>query len=415
MNDSRVSKPFYGYFIVAACFINLAMLWGMFINSFGIFMTPITEDMGWSREALSATLSVRSIGMALMAPFAGRMIDRLGAKSVMAAGAAVVGLGLIAAGRVTQLWQMHVVFFIAGCGLICATMIPSSLIISNWFVARRGTAMSSAFVGTSVGGVFAAPVASWMIHKYDWRTVFILWGTLIVFTVVPIILLVIRDRPSDVGLEPHGAGDSPAGATEEDWGVSAWEALSTPAFWLIAAVMFIVALVANGVHNHCPAYLEDIGHTPARAALAWSIVMGVMVFSKLAFGPIADRWGARRAMAATFVLYAAAVIVLMAARPYWIALVFAGLYGLACGAPLTLYPLLAVDSLGLKNFGSIYGNLVIAGAIGSAIGPYAPGVVFTKMGTYIPVFSAFVVLAALGVVCALSIRPARMQGERKRG
>ena len=409
MSAQRAPKPFYGYFIVAALFINLAMLWGMFINSFGIFMVPITEDMAWSRDALSATLSVRSIGMAMMAPFAGRMIDRLGAKPVMAAGSAVVGLGLIAAGYVTQLWQMHIVFFVAGCGLICATMIPSSLIVSNWFVAKRGTAMSSAFVGTSVGGVFAAPLASWLIRSYDWRTAFILWGALIVFVVVPVILFVIRDRPSDVGLEPYGAGGSSAEAAKEEWGVSARDALSTPAFWLIAAVMFIVALVANGVHNHCPAYLEDIGHTRAWAAIVWSVVMGVMVFSKLAFGPIADKWGAGKAMAATFVLFASAVIVLMAAKPYWVTIVFAGLYGFACGAPLTLYPLLVVDSLGLKNFGAIYGNLVIAGAIGSAIGPYAPGVVFSKMGTYLPVFSAFVILAALGVVCALSIRPARAQ------
>jgi len=419
MNQSRSSKPFYGYYIVAACFINLFMLWGLFVNSFGIFMVPITQEMGWSREALSTTLSVRSLGMALMAPVAGRLIDRLGAKPVMAVGALVVGIGLIAAGRVNALWQVHVIFFIAGCGLICATMIPTSLILSNWFVTRRGTAMSLAFVGTGAGGAVMAPVASWIIRTYSWRTAFTLCGGLIALMVVPIVLLIIRNRPSDMGLEPYTGADAPAEtsaktsaetsakAAGEEWGVDAREAFSRREFWLIAAVMFIVALIANGIHNHCPAYLEDIGHSPERAAFAWSVVMGVLVLGKLAFGPIADRWGAGKTMAATFAIYTVSILVLMMAKPYWLAMVFAGLYGFACGAPLTLYPLLVVGTLGMRNFGSIYGNLLIAGAIGSAIGPYAPGLVVTRTGSYLPIFAAFMIFAALGVVCALFIKPAQ--------
>ncbi len=405
-------KPFYGYYIVGACFITLFMLWGMFINSFGIFLQPITEDMGWSRGMLSMALSIRSVGMALMAPLAGRLIDRFGAKPVMASGALVVGVGLIISALVTSLWQLNVVFFLTGCGLTCATIIPCSLILSNWFVSRRGTAMSLAFVGTSVGGVFMAPAANWVILNYSWRAAFSICGALILLVVVPVILFIIRDRPSKMGLEPYMSADDAANGTEDDWGVTPREALRLPVFWLIAAIMFTVAVVANGIHNHCVAFLTDIGHSPTKAAFAWSVVMGVMVFGKLAFGPVADRWGAKKAMAGAFVLYSASIFILMFAQPYWVAMGFAALYGFACGAPLTLYPLLTVGNLGIKNFGSIYGNLVIAGAVGSAIGPVAPGVVFDRLGTYLPIFAALAVFALLGALCSLSIKPAPQHPER---
>ena len=409
MEQYRSSRPFYGYYIVAACFINLFMQWGMFVNSFGIFLNPITEGMGWTREAVSLGLSIRSLGMALMAPFAGKMIDRFGAKPVMASGTLVLGLALVAASRVTQLWQLYIIFFIAGAGLICATMIPTSLIISNWFVSKRGTAMSAAFVGTGVGGAVMSPVANWIIIKHGWQTAFMLCGGVIALVVVPLILLVIHDRPSDIGLEPYRDAADPEETAEDEWGVGVKEAFTTSSFWLIAAIMFIVALIANGIHNHCPAFLTDIGHSPERAAYVWSTVMFVMIFGKLAFGPIADKWGAKKAIAGVFVIFTISILVLMLSRPYLIALAFACLYGFACGGPLTLYALLTVGNLGIKNFGSIYGNLVIAGAIGSAIGPYVAGMVFTRMGTYLPIFSAFMVFTIVGIFCSVMIKPARRE------
>jgi MFS family permease len=409
MEQHNSSRPFYGYYIVAVCFINLFMQWGMFVNSFGIFLNPITEDMGWTREAVSLGLAIRSIGMALMAPLAGRMIDRFGARRVMASGTLSFGLSLIVASRATQLWQLYIIFFVAGVSLICSTMIPTSLVLSNWFVSRRGTAMSAAFVGTGAGGAVMSPVGNWIITNYGWQTAFALCGGVVVLFVVPLILFVIRDRPSDTGSEPYRNTAALAEKAEEEWGVTVKEAFSTSSFWLIASIMFIVALIANGIHNHCPAFLTDIGHSPDAAALAWSVVMFVMIFGKLAFGPIADKWGAKKSMAGVFIIFTISILILMLSRPYPVALVFACLYGFACGGPLTLYALLTVGNLGIKNFGLIYGILVFAGALGSAIGPYVAGMVFTRTGTYLPIFTAFMVFTIVGIFCSLMIKPARKE------
>jgi MFS family permease len=405
MAPPHSSKLFYGYVVVAACFVVLFLVWGMVLNTFPIFLKPIAEDMNWGRGALAVALLMGSIGTAVAAPVAGIIIDRIGARSVMVAGALMIGLGLLAGSRIAHLWQLYLVFVAIGCGLMCASIIPCSLIISNWFVSRRGAAMSGAFVGTSAGGMVMSPVANWIILHYGWRMAFALSGVTIMVVVIPVVLLAIRTHPSDVGLEPYRDADDDTSDAEANWGVGVKEALSMRSFWQIAAVMLIMGLVAGGLGNHCVAYLTDLEHSPDRAAFAWSMVMGVMILGKLSIGPLADRWSARNAMAGACVLFAVSIAILTSAQPYWIVLVFAALYGFACGAPLVLNPLLTSGYLGMKNFGALYGVLNVMGTVGGAVGPVGAGLYFDRQGTYLPVFYFFIVMMLVAAVVAISIRP----------
>lgn len=405
MASPHSPRLFYGYLVVAACFVILFLVWGMVLNTFPIFLKPIAEDMSWGRGALAIALLMGSIGTAVAAPLAGIIIDRIGARPVMVAGALMIGLGLLAGSQITQLWQLYLVFVAIGCGLMCASIIPCSLIISNWFVSRRGTAMSGAFVGTSAGGMVMSPVANWIIVDYGWRTAFALSGITIMVVVVPVVLLAIRTRPSDIGLEPYrDAGDTTSEA-EANWGVGVKQAFSLRSFWQIAAVMLIMGLVAGGLGNHSVAYLTDLDHSPDRAAFAWSLVMAVMILGKLSIGPLADRWSARSAMAGACVLFAVSIAILTFAQPYWIVLVFAALYGFACGAPLVLNSLLTSEYLGMKHFGTLYGVLNIMGTVGGAIGPVGAGIYFDRQGTYLPVFYLFVAMMLVASLVAISMRP----------
>jgi len=405
MASPHPPRLFYGYLVVAACFVILFLVWGMVLNTFPIFLKPIAEDMNWGRGQLAIALLMGSIGTAIAAPVAGIIIDRTGARPVMVAGALMIGLGLLAGSQITHLWQLYLVFVAIGCGLMCASIIPCSLIISNWFVSRRGTALSGAFVGTSAGGMVMSPVANWIIFNYGWRTAFALSGITIMVVVIPVVLLAIRTHPSDVGLEPYRDSDADRSDAEENWGVGVKQALSLRSFWQIAAVMLIMGLVASGLGNHSVAYLTDLEHSPDRAAFAWSLVMGVMILGKLSIGPLADRWGARNVMAGACVLFAISIVILTFAQPYWIVLVFAALYGFACGAPLVLNPLLTSEYLGMKHFGALYGVLNIMGTVGGAIGPVGAGIYFDRLGTYLPVFYLFIAMMLVAAVVAMSMHP----------
>ena len=130
MESPGSSRYFYGFYVTAACFFVLFFLWGMVFNTFPIFLKPIAVSMNWGRGELAIALLVGSVVSAIASPLAGTLIDRIGAKKVMAVGAAVVGVAIIIESRITELWHLYVLFGFIGLGLMCSTIIPCSLLIS---------------------------------------------------------------------------------------------------------------------------------------------------------------------------------------------------------------------------------------------------------------------------------------------
>jgi len=230
-------------------------------------------------------------------------------------------------------------------------------------------------------------------------------GIEILVLVIPITLFLIKTRPSDMGLEPYGGTDATTGDNEEVWGVSEKEAFGLPVFWLIAAIIFVGALVTAGVGFNCVAYLEDVGHSSERATLAWSVIMGTMILGKLTTGPIADRWGSKRTMVAVSILFAVSMVVLTFAQSYFAVMIFVAIYGFTLGAPLILNPLLTGDYLGMKNYGSLFGILNILGTLGGGLGSIGAASYQDKHDTYLPVFYVFAILMLVSAVCSLLIKP----------
>jgi MFS family permease len=127
---------FYGYVIVAACFVILYMLWGLVLNTLPVFLKPVVEDMNWGRGPFMLALICGGVGIAISAPIAGRLIDRFGARPVMACGTVIIGVGLIAGSRINHLLELYVIFAFVGAGLMCASIIPCSLLIYERRVCR---------------------------------------------------------------------------------------------------------------------------------------------------------------------------------------------------------------------------------------------------------------------------------------
>ena len=399
------SGLFYGWYIAAAGFVILFMLNGAIINTFGVFLKPVSESMGWSRVTFSIILGVGALGMALGSPFVGRIIDAVGAGKTMLAGSMACGLGMAAAGAGTKSLHFYLIFAVVGVGLAATTMIPVSLIIANWFERKRGMAMGLAFMGTSVGGMMMNPVNTYLVQTFGWRKSYVVIGIATLIITIPLIALIIRTRPSEMGLFPDG--DEPSEEkTEQLAGHTPGEARRTSAFWFISTNMFLTSLMANAILVHGIPFLTDIGHSEMVAAVVVGLSMGFMTLGKVGLGLCADRWGARRTFALSAVMTALGIVILMQASPLWVVILFAFVFGFPQGGPLTLSPMVAVDCHGLANFGAIFGLMTFFSILGAGIGPVIVGAMYDASGTYEGAFTLLIILTLISAYCIHRARPA---------
>ncbi len=389
---------FYGWYLVAICFVINFIVFGISVNTFTVYVKPISSDMGWSRGQFSFGLTLASLAMGIMAPLVGRLIDRAGARIVMTFGALTIGLCTIALSKANALWLFYLLYMISGAGQAGTTLIPISLVISNWFTLKRGKALGIVMTGTGLGAMVMVPVTSWIVVNWGWRTSYFIMGW-IILSMAPVCFFLVKTSPSDMGLKPDGGMIDQAAPPVKLKGLPASAALKTGSFWLISAMMFILGLVGMGMGLHLMPYLTDIGHSEITAGILISIISAMTVLGKISMGIFADRWGIRKVIILACTVIITGILILMHAEALLIAVIFAVFYGYAIGAPLMINPTLTADCFGLAFFGAIFGILSLFNILGAGIGAWLAGAIFDTAGSYNPAFWLFI---AITVIAGLS-------------
>lgn len=399
------ARVFYGWYVVGACFVIAFVLYGIGVNTFAVYVKPLEADLGWSRSAISMAITIAALAMGAVAPIVGRLLDRFGARRLMLGGAVAVGAAWVLMSRTESIWFFYLVFLLVGIGQAGATLIPISMVIANWFTVKRGVAMGIVMSGTGIGAMVMVPVSTWLVATYGWRSTVMWMGAVMLLAAVPLNLLFVYTRPSDLGLNPDGDdGVDPAIALRPVPGLTLAEAVRTRTFWTIAAVMFTFGFVGLGIGIHLMAYLGDLGHAAETASYIVSLISGVTVAGKLVVGALADRWGVRSALAFTMVMLLIGVALLLFAHQVPVAVAFAIVYGFAIGSPLVVNPALVSQYLGLAHFGTIFGVLTLLSTFGAALGPTIAGAVYDATKTYVPAYAGFMVMIVLATVCGFATR-----------
>ncbi len=397
-------RIFHGWWIVATCFVVNFVVFGIAVNTFTVYVKPLQADMGWTRGQISLGVTLAALSMGGSAPIIGKVIDVIGARIAMAAGAAIVGVCTYLLSEMQSLGGFYALFVLSGVGQGAATLIPVSLVIANWFDTQRSRALGLAMTGTGLGAMVMVPVTSWVISTWGWRTSYRVMG-FIILGVVPLVAVLIRTRPQEMGLHADGTlhhEDTPPPVD----GLSLAAALRTRSFWLVGAMMLFAGLVGLGVGVHMMAYLTDIGHSNARASLIIAIISGLTVIGKIGLGALADHRNVRVAVALSYGLMVVGILLLMGSTSFVVACVFAVIWGIAIGAPLLLNPAMAAECLGLAHFGIIFGALSLLTTVGAAIGAVLSGVIYDSTGSYVPAFALYAGLLVMAGLCGIAARPA---------
>jgi Sugar phosphate permease len=233
MNKGNQSKFFYGWVVVAACFL-LTFSFGFFY-SYGAFFKELTTEFGWSRAAASTAVSVNTIFYVIGSIIIGWLSDRYKLRWIALGAAILYGVGLALCSQIHALWQLYIFFGVMAGFALGIAYTPPTATVQRWFVKRRGLTLGIALAGIGIGTFIMTPVAARFITTYGWRTSYILMG-IIVFVVLAIAAFFIVRNPEDKGLKPYGVTEesinepSASTSTERVW--TAKEALKTKPFWM---------------------------------------------------------------------------------------------------------------------------------------------------------------------------------------
>lgn len=421
---AKQGKFFYGWWIVAGGFLIMSTCYTVFVNCIPLFQTHIVEDLGITVGQFNTGVSITTVVAVLASLVIGKLTDTVSARVLAATTIITSSVVLVGLSFITAVWQLYALCIVAGMVVVAGTRLLVSVLISNWFTLKRGLAVSVALAGSGVGGVVLSPVTSAMIVGYGWRPAFLLLAVICLVASLPLALATFRTRPSDVGLEPFGAGQveqakadrSPDAVVTVSIG---WKVLRKSAcFWLlvIGFVMMGVtngAIITNSIANMTSVVVDGVevvsgGHDTLWAGSVWSFYLAVVIVAKVSLGAIYDRWGMKTGtILGTLMSVAAGVALCFPATdagPILACLFFGFATCMGTVAP----PIMVVKEFGKKDLGTIVGIVTAFEMLGAAIGSVASGIMFDAYLSFVPVWIMVIVASVLmGVTLLASIPAAR--------
>jgi len=417
VTSKRGKQIFYGWWIVAA---NAGIQFyqaGVFFYGFGAFINPLRQSFGWSYAQISLAFALRSAETGPVAPLAGYLVDRLGARPVALIGILVMGLGFFLVSQANSLAVFYITYLVLALGASLVAPIMPMTNIANWFIRKRGRAMGFYTAGAGLSGLLV-PVITWLLTVYDWRTVLMMIGGGTWLLLLPL-ALVLRHRPEKYGLrpdgdEPHSEGETP-GSTQEVEGVSIRQALKDKSFWLLTSAFMLSFAPLNAVSIFLIPYLSDpvddhgLALVGAMAGAAVTIMTLVSLGGRFTFGWLADYRQPRRIIMALLVVQAAGLVVLANAQSAWHLIFFFILFGPAYGGIIAIRPVIIAHYYGRHALGTIQGLTMASMTVGGVLTPLVVGILRDATGGYQWPFLVFALVTLLAVPLMWLSRPPAIQ------
>lgn len=396
------------WMLAGALFFSLFFLWGTAYNCFPIFLPSMIKQFHLTRGQVGLVPAAQAIAAGVFGIFIGWLLDRVPAQIVMAVGAVLTALGIVMMSRAASLNGLLAGSVVTGVGLIASTILPATMVISNWFGERRGTALGLTTAGMELGGMVITMVAGYLIVAHGWRFAYAALAIPLVVIVAPLYLIFVRTRPKQAAPSGRIRTPGPAEAASALPGLEVNEALRTRAFWMLVVLQFCYTFSVGGSFIHLVQYLIGIGYTQAAGTMVVSFSLGLALIGKPAMGVLGDRIGGKNALALCLLIGGVNTAFLLLARTFWVLVVFTFVGGVTGSAPVALGPLVQVETLGLRRYGSIAGLLGIAFTLGATMGPPIVGKLADATGTYTLSFEICALVALVGALASfLCVAPVR--------
>jgi MFS family permease len=421
VTDHIEAKRFYGWYVAGACLLIYFFTNGMTIfvpqNLFPRFMETFDATEG----EVSLTVALMFGLSAILAPFAGALVDRFGPLRIIRIGICIMAVCFTAYPFARSMMQLYVLHIGLAFGLVLGGLLVNVVLLSNWFVRRRGMVIGLLTAMSSLGGFVLPNAISPLVNdpELGWR-----WGigaltaAFWIFVLLPG-FLVLKQHPADVGQVPDGGpGAEPDPADNDDSldGVSFGTALRSRTLWVLAIGSACLWYTFQAINSQATLFFElEIGLAPQEATRLYTMILGFSVAGKFMFGALSDRIAKRTVIRITTTVLLTGCLCLFAFDGQTVGLatstmqltIFTIIFGLGYGGSFTMIQLVSVESFGQRALGKILGFIICIDSIGGMLGTILTGQLKTSTGSYLVPFTIVAIVAIVAFINVLLIRPVK--------
>ena len=378
-----------------------------------VLILPLQDAFGWSRAQISLSISVNVLVYGFTAPFAAAIMEKFGVRKTVMAALGVVGAGALSTIFISQPWHLILLWgLIVGGGTGSMALVFAATIVNRWFIHRRGIVIGVLTAAGAAGQLIFLPGLSWLAIHHGWKSISITVGTGALL-MIPLIFLLLREKPTDLGLTPYGAPDDWQEPEKVERNAFAEtiatlrDAMKIRDFWILAGSFFVCGLSTSGlVGTHLIAAAHDHGMAQVTAASLLALVGVFDVIGTICSGWLTDKIDPRKLLFFYYFLRGLSLFILpviLFPSIHAKTLVFVIFYGLDWVATVPPTVMLARQIMGPARGIVIYGWVFAAHQLGGAVAAYGAAVLRIKFGNYALAFYIAGILCILASLAVLQI------------
>lgn len=380
-------KIFYGWWIVVGCILITSTMVPLVMALSNKYLLSVTSDMGITRSAFSLVNTILlGIGI-FISPFVAKRLStgnlrRIQIISIIGYAAAYASYSLA-----QNVYHLCISAVFVGIFYLNATLIPVSMMITNWFAKKRGLAMSLAMAGIGIGGFVFSPVITYLLGEYGWRITYRLMALIVLIFALPSAVFLLKRSPEEVGLKPYGFEEESDAKQQSDtvsrstFRLSVSESKTKLFFWLMLLGMLFNGLINGGALGQFPPALEEM-HGAAVQATIISMYSIIGVFGKIILGWINDRFGVSASAIAGCAAFGISFFFMLMGNNVTMLYIMAILFGIGDAIGTLTPPLVTGAVFGKEKYGEAYGIANSFSQIGLSLGSLMVAAIYDMSGTY---------------------------------
>lgn len=391
----KKKKLFYGWWLVLISAIILAIAGPASITVANIYQEPIMQEFAISKSTFALANSiVLGVGI-IFAPLMSRKYAQGNFTYLYAGSLLIYGLSYASYAFAPNIYVYYLISIFVGFGFSTSLSLPIALLLNQWFISKKGLAISLTFTGTGFGGVIFAQFVTWAMLIFGWRMTYLLYGGLIILICVPLVYFFIKFDPKELGLEAlHNDKDKLRVKNETTKQLSFEKTYKKPFFAMLIIGAICMTLSLNGGLGQFPPYITEL-HGAQAAAFAISIYSLVGVFSKLSFGALNDKFGIVFTTFFTTGFLALSFIFMIFAQNYNMMLIGAFVFGSGMAIGTIVTPLITTAMYSGADYAKAYGFVASGNNLGLMLGSLTAATIADATGSYLYSWIVMSIIAAL--------------------